>query len=152
MESNLPIKLVSMPGPKSIHSINNIHKVANKCLNNCEVCNALPDKYNCKIKNVVYKFTCTICTDREEAYIGRTSRTLSERYKEHADALHKASTNSALSEHWIKCHNNLPPNMIYFSLNIIKILQRPILSAIVEAQAIEQQQPSLNRKHEVTIL
>ena len=105
-----------------------------------------------KSKMLVYKFVCKLCTNRLESYIGRTSRTIAERYREHSDSLIKQSNKSALSEHWIKHHQGEHPSMSHFEFHIVRVLQRPILSDIVEAQEIEKWQPTMNRKHEVSIL
>ena len=42
----------------------------------CEVCECLPDQYDCNISNVVYEFVCRKCG---ESYIGKTCRSFRDR-------------------------------------------------------------------------
>ena len=83
-------------------------------LNNCEICESLPDQYDCTDRFLVYQFTCKVCN---EFYIGQTNRPFKQRFLEHKKAILKRQKTSALAEH---LHNGLPnSSIIDFKLDIL---------------------------------
>ena len=97
---NLPIKLVNEFGRQSVSVFNN-KKYSNLC--KCYICTQVP-KYNCKVKYVVYRYTCRIC---KEFYIGKTVREFHCRHNEHRRAIINKSTSSALYQHIRDKHANV---------------------------------------------
>ena len=139
-----------MPGPNAVKCLNtNIKESNNKC--GCNICDTLPDHLHCRTTNVVYVYKCKIC---QQIYIGKTSRTISERVKEHSTSLNKSDKKSALSEHFINCHRDYytHANINMFEFSILQHCQSPIFTAISEAQHIKKANPKMNRKHELSLL
>ncbi len=145
--SNLPIKFVSIPGP-SISSIfkPRITASLNNCL--CTICSNY-DKITCKMTNLVYEFCCKQCN---KTYIGKTTRTLGERYAEHSASIQGYNTKSALAEHLQSCHPSSSNDIRQFSLTILKRCRSSNSTAIFESLLIRDFKPELNRKHECSLI
>jgi hypothetical protein len=146
IKSGLPIKIVFTPGPKLIQKISpKLFRQSNIC--SCEICNQLT-KFSCTTCNVVYQFTCNIC---HNTYIGKTTRTMKDRYNEHKRAILNKSKSSALFEHLNVKHQGtgLVCNISCFSLQIVAKAKDPIDTALMEAKLIKSCKPAINRKHEL---
>ncbi len=81
--SNLPISVVYIPGPSISSIFKPRDKTQNICL--CDICGNF-DKVSCKWTNLVYQFCCQHC---HLFYIGKTTRTLAERFSEHSSSIRK---------------------------------------------------------------
>ena len=75
----------------------------------------IPRNLNCKTKNVIYMWTCKLCS---ETYFGRTTQTCNNRTSGHRSCFSNEDKwdKSALSMHAKDVHPN------NFSLNIFKVL------------------------------
>jgi len=144
--SNLPIRVVYIPGP----SISSIFRPrcqnVNTCL--CDICGNF-DKISCKWTNLVYQFSCIHC---HLTYIGKTTRTLAERFSEHSSSIKKLDKKSALAEHLQTFHVDKDHNIFQFSLSILKKCRSPTQTAIFESMLIQQLHPEINRKHEMFLI
>ena len=96
----------------------------------------------CQRSSVVYEVTCTICG---KTYIGMTTRKLHERAREHTTAAREHSASSALGDHYHDVHPDATPSLHF----TILAQDRDVLNLhIREAYAIQERQPSLNRRDE----
>ena len=113
----------------------------------CDICNLLPNRYQCDDKFVVYKFTCNSC---QKFYIGQTCRPFYLRYNEHKRSLVAGNNQSALSEHSVKEHNN-QLSISDFNIEIMNKFRTPVETRISEAKFITEFNPPLNRREEFTL-
>ena len=111
---------------------------------NCEVCECLPDKYDCNVSNVVYEFVCRKCGDN---YIGKTCRSFRDRYLEHRRSIRNKDGKSALSLHVGVCDCECISD---FDVGILDSGRRSLDIALLEARWIRQKRPVLNRCHELS--
>lgn len=113
--------------------LSRLMKPANEKLNchaNCDTCKMACRPKSCYLKNVIYQINCNLCS---QTYIGETSRTVKSRIREHT---RKSSTNSPVSNHIYRYHNQTEPCISW------KILHRPVPNAAqrksIEAYYINQ--------------
>ena len=110
----------------------------------CMVCVAA-GKQVCQVRDCVYEITCTAC---EQKYIGETSRSLGERFREHMKLLQRRSNASVLRKHLQQNHQD-SSNAMGWKL---KILARcpgdAALRQATEACYIQENKPELNSKIE----
>ena len=140
---NLPVKMVNEFGKQSATQL------SNKSENNictCDICSQL-NKYSCKDRFVVYKYTCKRCN---EFYVGKTVRKFSVRHNEHRRAINNKSISSALYEH-LKMKHNDTGDIGDFEVCLIAKLSNTRDTTFSESKAITQLQPSINRKHELPL-
>lgn len=76
-------------------------KETKPCIN-CSICNHTNSETKCTASNVIYQIDCNFC---DKKYIGRTTRSLNIRAKEHFRDWQKAEHKSALGEHMDTVHN-----------------------------------------------
>ena len=143
-QCDLPIRLVSKPGPK-LESVINKKQNRNKHTN-CHLCGILPRNYSCSDRFVVYKLTCNFCN---ECYIGQTNRPFNKRYHEHKRDIKNKNKKNALYEHGSKIHNYNDIDLSHFDLDIIDISSNAVDCRLSEARFIKLLKPSINRKHEL---
>ena len=72
--------------------------------------------------------------------------------KDHKASILKGDKSSALSEHLATLHVSSNKELKIFVLSILYHGNKPQLTAIKEAQFIDQMNPKLNRKHELAAL
>jgi hypothetical protein len=108
----------------------------------CEICTSFP-KISCKTRDSVYKIICKGCG---EFYIGETSRSIAERYKEHC-ALHaNRSESSVFAPHFKLRHNGVQQPL---DLKLLKTCPGDaMLRQVTEAVHIACEKPTLNTKME----
>ena len=108
----------------------------------CDVCNHSTQKI-CKVRESVYEILCTEC---DTSYVGETSRSLQERFKEHLLKYRRKDKDSVFYRHSIENHHGVQPDLF------IRILARcpgdPTLRQATEATYIKALNPSLNGKCE----
>ena len=146
----LPVRLVLTPGTKlgDIFCSSRPHDRPVCTLTKCIVCPLITsDKYDCRIKGVVYRVKCELC---QEFYVGETARPIHDRMLEHRRAaINPTSTsyqNNAFATHYKETHEGSTPIL---SLEILKSnLSRTIQRKISEADFIQQLKPTLNNKKE----
>ena len=120
----------------------------------CSLCNT-GSKVNCKTRDVVYKISCVGENDSGESckgieYIGETSRSLAERFDEHAKMISSSCEatrkRSFLHEHVESVHNgSIPP----LDITIVgKCVGDASMRQSLEAVTIREEDPILNRKQE----
>ena len=116
-------------------------KTCNK--EDCSVCPHTVKNNICKVRECVYEIKCVECG---EIYIGETSRSLHERFKEHLFKYEKRDKESVFRKHAIEKHQSVHHDLT------IRILSRcpgdPTLRQATEATYINEMQPSLNEKCE----
>ena len=110
---------------------------------NCDVCNILPNKYNCSVSNVVYEFACLKCGDK---YIGKTCRSFKSQYLEHSRSIRNKDRKSALSDHVRVCECD---DIADFDVKILEKARSAVDVALLEARCIRRRSPQLNRCHEL---
>ena len=142
---DLSITLTSNPNKSLFNALKLRDEV--KKHDQCHICDALPDRYTCKDKYLVYKFICKYCN---ESYIGQSSRPFYNRYNEHRHCLKTNKTNSALTEHCQNKHASQNCSITDFQLQILDRCKDPINARLSEARHIKRLSPSINRKHELT--
>ena len=116
----------------------------------CEVCKlGLPSKFNCKQRGVVYQVQCQgrrgddNCTS---TYIGETSRSVGERFREHVE---KYKSHEPKSVFWIHANERHDGNIQPIGLSVLSSHpEDAMLRQITEAINIEVKKPDLNRKDE----
>ena len=148
-KSKLPIKLLPITGPTVARGLQPYKPPTHCSKSNCNLCNTLQPRATCLDKQVVYKYECTLC---KKCYIGQTCRQINRRHQEHARSISQHDKHSALSEHLIDEHPNMPANITLFSLSIIARSKNPKHNAIMEALLIKRDRPELNRKFECASL
>ena len=111
---------------------------------NCEVCDAMPNEYDCSMSNVVYEFVCRKC---DGSYIGKTCRSFRARYLEHKRSIRNRDDKSALSVHVRECECE---GMTDFDVNILESGKRALDIALLEARLIRSRRPVLNRCDELS--
>ena len=141
---NIPARLTNTRG-------RTVRELAKRPANKKTSCKskACPAPGICQRSSVVYKATCTTCSD---FYIGMTERRLHDRAREHLTAARERSKASALGEHYRIQHPN-PQNkdqLIRPAITFEVLSQhRDILHLhIEEAMAIQSLRPPLNRRDE----
>ena len=88
---NLPVRLLmNMVANEQVCGLTK--KVLKNC--NCEICSGL-EKYSCRDRFIVYKYTCNLC---DEFYIGKTARQFIIRHQEHQRSIKNKNSLSVLSE------------------------------------------------------
>ena len=142
---DLNIRLISKPGPCLSRILNRRYRA--NFHHNCKICKHLGPKYNCKIKNIVYKFRCKICG---KEYIGQTARPFCFRYNEHRYSINKKNNISALSEHSINEHKDLDVSIDDFTVEFLDICKSPLECKLQESRWIRTLRPSINRRQELT--
>ena len=146
----IPANLVSVPN-KPLYNCLKTEENKKEKHNECEVCEALPAKYNCSDRFLIYKFTCKICND---FYIGQTSRSFKLRFSEHKRAIAKKQAKSALAEHDHGPHGTFqgPKNNSIedFDLDILDQCGDSLDTKLTEARFIKNLCPKINRKSELT--
>ena len=113
----------------------------------CALCD-IRSEVNCKKRDVVYRVSCTGDHDdkRSGTYVGETSRSLGERYNEHAAKYAADDETSVFSSHMREAHggDKLP-------LQVEIISTHPgdaMLRQNTEAVYIREERPALNKKDE----
>ncbi len=144
--SNLPINVVYIPGP----SVSSIFKPKSKSINTClcDICGNC-DKVSCKWTNLVYQFCCRHCNQK---YIGKTTRTLAERFSEHTSSVNNHDKKSALAEHLQVFHSDKQQDIFQFTLSVLKRCSSSTQTAIYESMLIRDHKPELNRRHEMQLI
>lgn len=106
-------------------------------------------KYDCSVKGVVYKITCSICGD---FYVGETSRPIHDRFLEHRQAAttpHKHLCNG-IACHYLEKHKGVLPSL---KLEILASgTTNTIKRKIIEASYIKRLKPELNNKDECELV
>ena len=143
-QCDLPIKLVSKPGPTLETVLSK--KSKNTKHNDCHVCGILPANIICSDRFLVYKFSCNLC---DAFYIGQTNRPISKRYNEHKRDLTNKNKKNALYEHGSKVHNFSDITISHFDIDILDRSQNAVDCRLAEARLIKTLQPGINRKHEL---
>lgn len=134
--SNFNVIPIFTPGTTLINTLTSSALRSNVC--NKKAC-VFKNK-NCMDKNCIYKLQCTICF---QEYIGETGRPFHERLKEHLKSIILMDNKSAMSEHYVKHHVEIPEEP--FSYNILKKINNTTERKIAESIFIKQQQPAINR-------
>ena len=111
----------------------------------CNTCRTNPS-VNCKKRDIVYKISClgddSTC---ESFYIGESSRSIEERYKEHVDKYNK-DPNSGFHKHSLEKHGGVHPNL---KLEILSAHPGDaMLRQITESVNISKNVPDINSKEE----
>ena len=147
---NLPVRLVLTPGTKlgDIFCSSRPYDRPVCTLTKCIVCPLITsDKYDCRIKGVVYRVKCELCN---EFYVGETARPIHDRMLEHRRAAINPTSasyqNNAFATHYQEVHQGTIPVL---SLEILKSnLSNTIQRKISEADFIQHLKPTLNNKKE----
>lgn len=112
----------------------------------CCIC-TVAGKQICKVRECVYQMSCSIC---HQEYVGETSRSLAERYREHMTLFGRKDNNSVMFKHAQSQHKEEIEQVTWK----VKILARcpgdPSLRQATEATYIYNKRPMLNRKSEHT--
>ena len=110
----------------------------------CEVC-AQSSKPICRVRECVYEIACSLCG---VCYIGETSRSIHERYREHMSLFNRGIASSTFFQHAAEKHQGDAEQVKWK----VKVLQRcpgdPALRQATEATLIRTRDPELNRKAE----
>ena len=107
------------------------------------------DKYDCSIKDIVYKVTCKLCF---QFYIGETYREAHDRFSEHRRAANSPSTypDEALADHYNNFHSKSKADL---SFEILETrLSGTVRRKIREAYYIYNLKPEINNKEECKLL
>ena len=106
----------------------------------CEICTSFP-KISCKTRETVYKVICKTCG---EFYIGETSRSIAERFKEHCSLQGKET--SVFAPHFKLKHGGIQQPL---ELKLLKTCPGdPMMRQVTEAVHIAYKKPTLNTKME----
>jgi len=143
----IPVQLISQPG-RNIVSFNTGTTIQH-CTDECYVCSQLHNRYNCRVRFVVYSFSCTLCTPSHFEYIGQTSAWLKKRVQQHIYSIKKENDASALSTHLLEFHSDKNRAITLFTLKVIQKYKDTIDTVIGESIWIERRQPKMNRKFEL---
>ena len=143
-QCNLPVKLVSKPGPTLANILKN--KMKSPKHTDCRLCNLLPNNLSCNDRFVVYKFTCNLCN---EMYIGQTNRPFFKRFNEHKRDMVNKNKRNALYEHAIKVHSFNDMTISHFDVDVIDKNQNAVDCRLTEARLIKTLKPTINRKNEL---
>ena len=119
----------------------------------CIVCSSdllKMEKVDCRVHEVVYRATC-LGLDKnanpcQSFYIGETSRSIGERFKDHIE---KFEARSEKSVFWLHCRDD--HGGVFQRLEVKVECKRPsdaMLRQISEAVYIERDDPDLNKKSE----
>ena len=92
---------------------------------------------------IVYKFTCL--RDAEKFYIGKTSRHLAVRAKEHFD-FKNSKIKSAINDHIFECDACTVSQLNVHRFQILKKCENDFLTKIHEAFLIKKLKPMLNKQ------
>ena len=141
---DLNVNLISKPAPQLCQLLRN--RNSQREYHNCRICQLLNKDYECTMRYVVYKLTCTFC---RKFYIGQTNRPFHFRYKEHEHSLNHQNALSALGEHALHDHSDIRMKMTDFDVEFVEVHKNPIDCKIGEAKIIQRSEPQLNRKHEL---
>jgi len=128
---------------KKLKDVLNAKKNRNKH-EKCDVCDSLPNEFNCGVSNVVYEFVCKKC---DSNYIGKTCRSFRARYLEHKRSIRNSDDKSALSVHVRECECN---DIGDFDVNILDCVKSSLDIALLEARWIRRKRPMLNRCDELS--
>ena len=102
----------------------------------------------CMTKNVVYQLTCSMCG---EIYVGETKRSLHQRLLEHNRAIQLGDISSAISEHYMKHHQNMPiPNQPFQATILERCTNNTRI--ISEGIWIKKLKPKINRDSGLSLL
>ena len=123
----------------------------------CAVCSYSDSKKPmlCQAKSVVYLAVCTQCDAKhkldpsvkhEGIYVGESSRTLSERAKEHRESLRRMDSSSFMFKHWLLKHSERE-SAPDFKFQVVKLHRDP-LSRLVREAVIIQEKAAMNSKSE----
>ena len=118
-----------------------------KNCNDCNTCAAMVTKNLCKKTQIIYKITCKVC---ESFYIGRTMRTLEQRYNEHLKDWQNGKNKSAIGYHMITEHALTTIKHNLLKLEILDHCKDTVDNILKEIYHIDKLNPQLNRKHENT--
>ena len=140
---NLKVKVVERTG-KTIKQLLVKSNPLRKDICKCQVCN-VAGKQICKVRDCVYEMTCSLCLQR---YVGETSRSLHERYKEHMYLLERKDNASVMYRHMQQHHKGQAEQVRWQ----VKILARcpgdPALRQATESTFIHNERPELNGRGE----
>ena len=119
------VKFIEKSGRK-LSSLFNVDTEVKCFRSDCAVCINSDQKTSskCQMKGVVYLGICTLCdaehrlknkNKHEGLYVGETSRTLSERAREHREAFERLDPKSFMLKHWSTKHHtlNTPPEFVF---------------------------------------
>ena len=132
-----------LPGKILSNILRSKNKKSHSC--NCNIYTQLPNRYNCKDRYVVYKYTCNICN---AFYVGKKPPIFT-RHAEHTNDIRKANMNNALFEHLRTYHNTTSYTIDNFSITFINKYSNTLETTISEAEHIHNLHPSINRKREL---
>jgi len=124
----------------------NINKAQNRYKRKCNEKCDMNISFDCKTRNVVYKFTCKLCS---EFYIGMTNNIICTRYLQHKNAINRNDEKNALVDHFKKKHNNVKVSTNMFKFEILEKCRNKFNTAVVESKLIENLKPAINRKFEL---
>ena len=98
----------------------------------------------CHIKNVVYKITCNLCTEKPVTYIGETKRRVRDRFNEHIRDAKNQTKNTPFGDHVAYKHPSSSISSTSFQISIQRICKDVADLKIAESVEIRNQRPTLN--------
>ena len=149
---NLPINVIFKPGVKlrEVFCSSRPHDRPKCMINECRVCENLPNGVTCTISCPIYRITCQNCS---EVYIGESCRTVNERLSEHIRYASNPSApsyqNEALAVHYRERHLG---EEVDLKFELLRTESETVLRKIYEAYYIYCFKPQLNDKSECKIL
>ena len=145
---NLKVKVVERSGQTLKESLMKSDPFRReKCEEDCALCKNVESNVDCKGRNVVYKINCKECGESSQGlYIGESSRSIGERFKEHWDLYSKNSEKSVIHQHMLDHHEGQHKAI---SVKIVKSFKNDaMMRQVSEAEHIRLQKPEMNRKDE----
>ena len=115
------------------------------CPKNCTSCSTSSDKHpQCNSKLVIYKVNCDDNRECSGSYIGQSKRYPHDRLSEHCANIKYERDDKSVSTHFIEqhCSTSVPDRNI--SSTILAKARDYVDMMILEAQFIQEEQPSMN--------
>ena len=147
------IKFVETSGRKFIDQLKINDPFESKCKTeeNCLVCESSKNASNCKISNIGYSITCTLCKERDivKTYEGETCQNAHVRAKEHHNHFANNRERSVMYKHTQTDHKD-EIKQVRFEMKVVNRFKDPMNQQIDESLRINRRDPKslLNSKKE----
>ena len=115
------------------------------CPKNCASCCTSSDKHpQCNSKLAVYRVRCDGNTPCDGSYVGQTKRYPHDRLYEHCSNIKNHRDDKSVSTHFIEQHSDLPLLERKITSSVVAKGRDYVEMMILEAQVIQEEQPSMN--------
>ena len=98
----------------------------------------------CHTKNVVYKISCNLCTEKPAVYIGESKRRVRDKFNEHFRDAKNKTGNTPLGDHVTQMHPSNKITSTSFKISIERVCKDVADLKIAESIEIRNQKPCLN--------